>query len=296
MSIISGMRTASADLNQIGACGAFLSEVADLARQAELDKYGHQALAGANVLSSLAGHRRDALWAAAAAAPDKHLLHVTQNISNYLRLCFRRIGLAQRRVKPSCRGRFEPSSQSVNRFGLAFEGEQSSNFANRVGGNHKRLGKEQNGLDHARLKRATGLMEKLSSSPQRQFERFCCPQFTTRVFRVSVANDRAQLSKMVLAARAAMGKSQLKVLADRGYLSGPEILACDTEGIAAFAPKPSTSASKKRALHQSRLRLHRERRRIQMPGGRAGNLSVPNCRSQIESTGVLDQRVSTCVR
>jgi error-prone DNA polymerase len=72
MSIISGMRTASADLNQIGACGVFLSEVADLARQAELDKYGLQALAGANVLSSLAGHRRDALWAAAAAAPDKH--------------------------------------------------------------------------------------------------------------------------------------------------------------------------------------------------------------------------------
>src|ERR1700692_396323 len=72
MSIISGMRTASADLNQIGACGAFLSEVADLARQAELDKYGHQALAGANVLSSLAGHRRDALWVEAAAAPHKH--------------------------------------------------------------------------------------------------------------------------------------------------------------------------------------------------------------------------------
>lgn len=89
-------------------------------------------------------------------------------------------------------------------------------------------------------------MEKLSSSTQRQFERFCCPQFTTRVFRVSVANDRAQLSKTALAARAAMGKPKLKVLADRGYFSGPEILACDTEGIAAYVPKPSTSASKKR--------------------------------------------------
>jgi hypothetical protein len=89
-------------------------------------------------------------------------------------------------------------------------------------------------------------MEKLFSSPQQQFERFCCPQFTTRVFRVSVANDRAQLSKTALAARAAMGKPKLKVLADRGYFSGPEILACDTEGIAAYVPKPSTSASKKR--------------------------------------------------
>jgi hypothetical protein len=43
-----------------------------------------------------------------------------------------------------------------------------------------------------------------------------------------------------------MGKPKLKVLADRGYFSGPEILACDTEGIAAYVPKPSTSASKKR--------------------------------------------------
>jgi hypothetical protein len=89
-------------------------------------------------------------------------------------------------------------------------------------------------------------MEKLSSSPQQQFERFCCPQFTTRVFRVSVANDRAQLSKTALAARAAMGKPKLKVLADRGYFSGPEILACDTEGIAAYVPKPSTPVSKKK--------------------------------------------------
>ncbi|QIE29240.1 hypothetical protein SBC2_73160 (plasmid) [Caballeronia sp. SBC2] len=43
-----------------------------------------------------------------------------------------------------------------------------------------------------------------------------------------------------------MGKPQLTVLADRGYFSGPEILACDTEGIAAYAPKPSTSVSKKK--------------------------------------------------
>jgi hypothetical protein len=43
-----------------------------------------------------------------------------------------------------------------------------------------------------------------------------------------------------------MGKPKLKVLADRGYFSGPEILACDTEGIAAYVPKPSTTVSKKR--------------------------------------------------
>jgi hypothetical protein len=219
-----------------------------------------------------------------------------------LRRCFRQTGLAQRRVKPPLQRpvrALKPNRQSLRasvRFGPAFEGARSSNLADRAGGHHKRLGEERNGLDHATLKRATGLMEKLFSSPQQQFERFCCPQFTTRVFRVSVANDRAQLSKTALAARAAMGKPKLKVLADRGYFSGPEILACDTEGIAAYVPKPATPMSKKRALHQSRLRLHRERRRIQMPGGRAGNLSVPNCRSQIESTGVLDQRVSTCVR
>jgi transposase len=60
----------------------------------------------------------------------------------------------------------------------------------------------------------------------------------------NVGNDRTQLSPMAKAARDAMGRRTLKVLADRGYYSAPEIKACDDAGIAAFVPKSQTSGAK----------------------------------------------------
>jgi hypothetical protein len=60
----------------------------------------------------------------------------------------------------------------------------------------------------------------------------------------NVGSDRAQLSKMALAAREAMGKKKLQAYADRGYFSGLEIKACDEAGIKAFVPKPMTSNAK----------------------------------------------------
>jgi len=60
----------------------------------------------------------------------------------------------------------------------------------------------------------------------------------------NVGGDRAQLSKMALAAREAMGKQKLQAYADRGYFSGPQIKACDEAGIKAFVPKPMTSNAK----------------------------------------------------
>ncbi|MFP5390874.1 MAG: error-prone DNA polymerase [Gammaproteobacteria bacterium] len=51
--------------------------VADLARRAGLDRHDLQVLAASNGLKSLAGHRRDALWQAVGAVPDKDLLRPT---------------------------------------------------------------------------------------------------------------------------------------------------------------------------------------------------------------------------
>ncbi|MEO7581221.1 MAG: OB-fold nucleic acid binding domain-containing protein, partial [Massilia sp.] len=51
--------------------------VADLARRAQLDRGDLQILAGANALQSLAGNRRQALWQAVGAVPDKDLLRPT---------------------------------------------------------------------------------------------------------------------------------------------------------------------------------------------------------------------------
>jgi transposase len=60
----------------------------------------------------------------------------------------------------------------------------------------------------------------------------------------NVGSDRAQLTKMGTAAKAAMGKERLQALADRGYFSGPEIKACTEAGIAPLVPKPMTSNAK----------------------------------------------------
>jgi transposase len=57
-------------------------------------------------------------------------------------------------------------------------------------------------------------------------------------------NDKAQLSRMAMKARSAMGTDTLDVLADRGYFSGGEILACREQDISPLVPKPYTSGAK----------------------------------------------------
>ena len=58
---------------------------------------------------------------------------------------------------------------------------------------------------------------------------------------VMTGSDRAQLSRMASAAREATGASSVEVVADRGYYSGQEVLACERAGIAAHMPKTITS-------------------------------------------------------
>jgi len=68
----------------------------------------------------------------------------------------------------------------------------------------------------------------------------------------NIGSDHGQLSRMALSAKSAMGKPKLKVLADRGYFSGPDIRACELAGIKAYVPKPLTSASRKKGLFTKR--------------------------------------------
>jgi transposase len=60
----------------------------------------------------------------------------------------------------------------------------------------------------------------------------------------NIGNDRAQLANMAGQAKAAMGTDRLDVLADRGYFSGAEVLACEPLGVTPYVPKPLTSVSK----------------------------------------------------
>ena len=58
---------------------------------------------------------------------------------------------------------------------------------------------------------------------------------------INEGSDRAQLSPMAKAAKAVLAVEKLDAVADRGYFSGEEILACDNAGVMVTLPKPMTS-------------------------------------------------------
>jgi transposase len=57
----------------------------------------------------------------------------------------------------------------------------------------------------------------------------------------NIGNDRAQLASMGEMARDASGHASITVLADRGYYSGDQIVACAGTGVAPIVPKTETS-------------------------------------------------------
>jgi transposase len=54
-------------------------------------------------------------------------------------------------------------------------------------------------------------------------------------------SDRAQLANITCQAKAVLGVDELQAVADRGYFSSEELLACDQAGITVTLPKPITS-------------------------------------------------------
>jgi len=60
----------------------------------------------------------------------------------------------------------------------------------------------------------------------------------------NVGSDRAQLAHMAKRTKATLESESLDVVADRGYYSSEEILACENEGVTVTLPKPMTSNSK----------------------------------------------------
>lgn len=60
----------------------------------------------------------------------------------------------------------------------------------------------------------------------------------------NIVTDRTLLSPMARLAKDAMVVDRIDVLADRGYFSGDEVLACEAIGVTPHVPKPLTSNSK----------------------------------------------------
>ena len=65
-------------------------------------------------------------------------------------------------------------------------------------------------------------------------------------------SDRAQLANMAKQAKAVLQTETLEAVADRGYFSSLEILACHEAGITVTLPKPQTSGAKSDAASASR--------------------------------------------
>ena len=64
----------------------------------------------------------------------------------------------------------------------------------------------------------------------------------------NVGSDRAQLASMGRKSRDATGCEEITVLADRGYYTGEEVLACEGSGVLPCVPKTLTSGNAKRGL------------------------------------------------
>jgi transposase len=60
----------------------------------------------------------------------------------------------------------------------------------------------------------------------------------------NTGHDRAQLANMAEQAKDTIDTDHLTVVADRGYFSGDEILACEESGITTIVPKPQTSSNR----------------------------------------------------
>ena len=66
---------------------------------------------------------------------------------------------------------------------------------------------------------------------------------------INDGHDREQLSLMSKEAKAALGRDEMHVVADKGYFSGREILACHEDGITTTLPRPETSGNRKKGMY-----------------------------------------------
>jgi transposase len=101
--------------------------------------------------------------------------------------------------------------------------------------------------------------------------------------------DHHQLVPMATAAQTTLGVDTLEVLADAGYSTGDQLVACAAAGITAIVPRPATSMNAKRGLFtKAAFRYDASRDEYDCPAGE----SLAYRRSQIDRGG-RTQRVYT---
>lgn len=85
---------------------------------------------------------------------------------------------------------------------------------------------------------------------------------------INEGHDRHQLHHMAHQAKEAIGAETLTVVADRGYFTGAELLACEQDKITTYLPKPQTSGSTKKGLFGKRdFVYHADKNEYECPAG-----------------------------
>ena len=81
-------------------------------------------------------------------------------------------------------------------------------------------------------------------------------------------HDRHQLYNMAQQTKEAIGTDTLDVVADRGYFTGTEILACEESNITTYLPRPQTSGSTKKGMFSKRDFIYKaETNEYECPAG-----------------------------
>ena len=100
--------------------------------------------------------------------------------------------------------------------------------------------------------------------------------------------DRSQLHNMATQAKDVIGTDHLRVVADRGYFKGEEILACDESSITTYLPKPQTSANVKKGMFSKRdFIYHADDDEYECPDGERLSWRFETEEKRADSTQVL---------
>ena len=81
-------------------------------------------------------------------------------------------------------------------------------------------------------------------------------------------HDRHQLHNIASQAKQALHTKKLNVVADRGYFSGEELLACEKANITTYLPRPLTSTNAKKGMYTKRdFVYHKKENEYECPAG-----------------------------
>ena len=109
---------------------------------------------------------------------------------------------------------------------------------------------------------------------------------------LNLGHDRTSLAAMGRQAAAAIGTPALTVLADRGYFSESEVLACDAAGITAICPEPLTSGSKAGGCFGKEDFVYHTQRHLAVPGRQNTDPPLFQPRTWVDAARLCDARVS----